>query len=431
MRDKKSTLPLKKAMQNIKINKFGGASVRSAKAIRDLLAIIKSIDGKQVVVVSAMGKTTNKLELLTKLWFDGNSDYISIFNEIKNDHLAISAELFGEKHDEIEHTFDALFELLQKPSSLDYNYEYDKIVSFGEILSTKIVAKYLSSQLNNVTWLDIRTILKTDQIFREASVDWELSAKMTSKTISFATTDIYVTQGFIGSTKSNLTTTLGREGSDYTAAALAWLLNSESVTVWKDVPGIMNADPKWLENPTKIDKLSYAETVELSYYGAKVIHPKTLRPLQQKGIPLYVKSFLNPTLQGTEINNLHHKHNTPFYIRKENQVLVTLYPQDFSFMEHHNIQLIQGILSEYRLQVNLIQMSALSFSFCFDQSPQIWDALKDALSNLFRLKFNTCTELITIRHYNEDAIERVTNNTKVFLEQKTRKTVQFVLEAKR
>ena len=331
-------------MQSIQIHKFGGASVKNAEAVKALSKIVQPFQEKHIIVVSAMGKTTNNLEIMINRWFKSDSCYLETFNEIKEYHQSIIDDLFYKNCRVVNDEFSLLEELLDQSPSLDYNFEYDKIVSFGEIISTKIVAKYLEMTNGHIEWMDVRTVLKKDQTFKKATVKWELSSKLISKHFTFNTTNAYVTQGFIGSTKHNLTTTLGREGSDYTAAALAWLLNAQSVTVWKDVPGIMNADPKWHNNPVKIDHLSYSETVELSYFGAKVIHPKTLRPLQQKDIPLFVRSFVDPTLKGTEINNNIHHHNIPFYIRKENQILITLFPQDFTFMEHNNISKIQNII---------------------------------------------------------------------------------------
>jgi aspartate kinase len=414
----------------IKINKFGGASVCNATAVKKVAEIIASIEGQLVIVVSAMGKTTNNLEKMLRLWFDQNPDFWAAYKDMKSYHQNIIDELFGANCVTFDEDFDALKTLLQELPSMDFNFEYDKIVSFGEIISTKIVARYLQQKTQDVLWVDVRKTLKTDQVFREATVDWELSSSQAKKSFSFEGNRILVTQGFIGSTINNLTTTLGREGSDYTAAALAWLLDAHSVTVWKDVPGIMNADPKWLPDAVTLDQLSYSETVELSFFGAKVIHPKTLRPLQQKNIPLYVRSFVDPNIKGTSICNTAAQQGIPFYIQKENQILVTLYPQDFSFMAYDNITTIHEIFNQFRLNVNLIQMSALSYSICFDNKPEVWEPLKQSLSKVFSIKYNTAVELITIRHYDNNAIENVTKNAKVFLEQKTRVTVQFVLEPK-
>lgn len=416
-------------MTPIKINKFGGASILNAASVKKMVEIVKTFDSKSVLVLSAMGKTTNALEQLTDLWFEQNTDFWIIFSEVKNYHQTIIYELFGGVVDDFDVDFVYLEELLKTSPSLDYDYEYDKIVPLGEIISTKIIARYMQQYVTNVKWVDIRKVLKTDHIFREATVDWNLSSKLVTNEFSFDEHQLIVTQGFIGSTTSNLTTTLGREGSDYTAAALAWLLNAKSVTVWKDVPGIMNADPKWLDNTVSIANLSYSETVELSYYGAKVIHPKTLRPLQQKNIPLYVKSFVEPTIAGTTISCQETQHNIPCFIRKENQILVTVFPQDFNFIGSDNIKAIHNLLDSYRLHINLTQMSALSYSFCFDSKPEIWKELLEHLTKSFAVKYNTAAELLTIRHYTEEAIETLLNKTKIFIEQRTRKTAQFVVAA--
>lgn len=416
--------------REIKINKFGGASVCSARSIRKVAEIINGIEGQLVVVVSAMGKTTNNLETILNLWFNNDMSFWGVFNDIKRYHQNIIDDLFGTGCNLFEQDFKELESMLTDPPSLDYNFEYDKIVSFGELLSTKIVSQFIQKSSREVRWFDIRKVLKTDHVFREATIDWELSKSLIKKSFTFGSYRIIVTQGFIGSTMSNLTTTLGREGSDYTAGVLAWVLDAHSVTVWKDVPGIMNADPKWLPEASTLERLSYSEAVELSFYGAKVIHPKTLRPLQQKNIPLFVKSFVDSTLPGSIIDKSDDGQNCPFYIRKENQILVTLYPQDFTFMGYDNITSIHEIFNQYRLKINLIQMSALSYSVCFDNKPEIWDSLKKSLSELFKIKYNTAVELITIRHYNDRAIENVIKNVNVFLEQKTRVTVQFVVSLK-
>ncbi len=415
--------------KNIQVHKFGGASVSSADAVKHMATIVKNFNTNVVIVVSAMGKTTNALERLVNAYFNQDPSVEAILEEVKKYHLSIIEPLFGDAAI-FNSEFDSLRKLIEEEHSLDYNFEYDRIVSFGELLSTKIVARYLQQTIPSLQWIDIRHCLKTDNIYREASVDWELSNTLVNKTFHFKDTQFYLTQGFLGSTIHNNTTTLGREGSDYTAAALAYLLEADAVSVWKDVPGIMNADPKWLPEAVSLRSLSYSETVELTYYGAKVIHPKTLRPLQLKNIPLFVRSFVDPTHPGTQIGKHGEDQGIPFYIRKENQILVTLHPQDFSFIAYENFQTIHEIFYKFRLKINLIQMSALSYSVCFDNKPEVWLSLRNTLSKSFQLKYNDNVELITIRHYTPDSIDKVISNAKVYLEQRTRVTAQFVVGPK-
>lgn len=415
-------------MSKLEIHKFGGASVRDAASVRRVCGIVAGLPKPAVVVVSAMGKTTNALETIVDLWFRGDARYFEELIELKSFHLKIVRDLFSADLHEFNSCFTNLDKALQAAPTADFGYEYDRIVPFGELLSTTIVAAYLRKQLGKARWFDVRTALRTDNAFREATVDWGASSLLASELFSFGEHEIIVTQGFIGSTSDNRTTTLGREGSDYTAAALAWLLDASSVTVWKDVPGIMDADPKWMPQASPVPQLSYSETVELAFFGAKVIHPKTLRPLQLKSIPLYVRSFNDISAPGTQIGQVAPGQETPFYIRKENQILVTLVPRDFTFMGYGNLTAIHDVFHRNRLNVNLMQMSALSYSVCFDYRPELWEAVRVELSNDFGLRYNTEVELVTVRHCDTAAIERVTRGRRVMLEQRTRKTAQFVLE---
>lgn len=318
--------------------------------------------------------------------------------------------------------------MLPRNHRLSYDYEYDRIVSFGELISTTIVAAYLQTQCARVKFVDIRNYLKTDDNYREGNVDLKLSHRLVNDVFNFKNSDLYVTQGFIAGTLTNQTTTLGREGSDYTAALLANLLDAESVTIWKDVPGVMNADPKRYTEVQVIPKLSYKEAIELSYCGASVIHPKTVKPIQNKRIPLYVKSFVNPDLQGSVIEEVLGKLDLPpVYINKANQVLLTLTPRDFSFIAEEKLSKIFAILASYRIKVSLIQTSAISFSLCIDYNPAIFKNLVAELQDEYEVLYNTDVELITIRHYTKDIVEKLVGEKVVFVEQRNRLTARFVV----
>ncbi len=413
--------------------KFGGASVNSAEGVRNFVRIVQSHKKETIVVLSAMGKTTNALERIAVDFFHKKDTIASQLEALKKYHLDIVEELFTNKEDvvfiKIERLFGQLTAYLEKTPSLNYDFDYDQIVAFGELLSTTIVSEFLRLNGTQNRWIDIRTCLKTDDTFREGKVDWQLSSKLIRKAFNFNNTFVYITQGFIGGTITNLTTTLGREGSDYTAAVLSNILDVEEVTIWKDVPGIMNADPKWLPNAVKVDRISYHEAIELAFYGGKVIHPKTIQPLQQKKIPLRVRSFVNYTEAGTLISTASDatRGSTPIFIRKQNQVLISIRPTDFSFMVEENLSGIFGMFSKYRIKVNLIQNSAISFSVCIDNPEERLERLVQELSQNFIVKYNSGVELITIRHQNEEAVERMITDRKILLEQRSRDTAQFVL----
>ncbi len=413
--------------------KFGGASVNSAEGVRNFVRIVQSLKKETIVVLSAMGKTTNALERIAADFFHKKGTAASQLEVLKKYHLDIVEELFTNKEDvvfvKMERLFDQLTAYLEKTPSLNYDFDYDQITAFGELLSTTIVSEFLRLSGTQNRWIDIRTCLKTDDTFREGKVDWQLSSKLIRSTFNFNNTFVYITQGFIGGTTTNLTTTLGREGSDYTAAVLSNILDVEEVTIWKDVPGIMNADPKWLPDAVKVDRISYHEAIELAFYGGKVIHPKTIQPLQQKKIPLRVRSFVNYTETGTLISTASDatRGSCPIFIRKQNQVLISIRPTDFSFIVEENLSGIFGMFSKYRIKVNLIQNSAISFSVCIDNPEERLERLVQELSQNFMVKYNSGVELITIRHQNEEAVERMITNRKILLEQRSRDTAQFVL----
>ncbi|MCG8702417.1 MAG: aspartate kinase [Bacteroidales bacterium] len=414
----------------MRVFKFGGASVKDAQSIINLASIEKNITEPLVIVISAMGKTTNAMERLVDAYFNKTVDLFSIFEEIKKYHLDISNELFKkskEKPEEFLAVIDSLEEKIKQEPSLDFNFEYDQVVSYGELLSTTLISAYLNNCGIYNKWVDIRKGLRTDNHFCEAKVDFELSSIHIPNLFDFTTERIFITQGFIGSTSKNLTTTLGREGSDYTAALLAYFLNAQSVTVWKDVPGILNADPKWFDDTVRINQLNYTDAIELAFYGASVIHPKTIQPLQTKGIPLYVRSFKNPGEQGTTIGNVIYDSLIPSFIFKVDQVLLEICPNNLSFITEENLQYIFAILFKYELKVNLMQNTAVNFKICVDNhSDKIAYVLKE-LDSKYHIDKTEQLELITIRYYNQETIDRVLINKEVIVEHRSKRTIQMVV----
>lgn len=414
------------------IYKFGGASVRDAESIKNILQILNSQKTNLIIVVSAMGKTTDALELLCNNYFNKTGKTAQALQNVKDYHFNIIRNLFGDTDREIYDKAESLFSILQTildtEPSLCYDYEYDRIISFGELLSTTIIGAYLDKQGRKVKFTDIRKCIKTDLNYRNANVDLELSAQLCRKVFTFQDTFMYITQGFIAGTTTNQTTTLGREGSDYTAALLANLLDAENVTIWKDVPGIMSADPKIYDNTEIIPKLSYREAIELSNFGAKVIHPKTIKPIQNKKIPLYVRSFLHPDTPGSVIRDLEEKLKLPpIYINKDHQLLLTLTPRDFSFIAEEKLSTIFSILAKYRLKLNLMQNSAISFSFCIDCIEAVFDNFINELKGEYEILYNKDVRLITIRHYNENIIRQLIRDKVILVEQRSRLTARFVV----
>lgn len=414
------------------VYKFGGASVKDADGVKNLFKIINTQKENLIIVVSAMGKMTDALEVLCNAYFHKTGDTASAFLRIKDFHQNIINDLFGTSADEVTRLTDNLYcelqNILDSDPSLSYDYEYDRIICFGELLSTTIISAYMEKQGRKAKFIDIRKCLITDQNYRNACVNLDLSSQLCRKTFSFQDTFMYITQGFIAGTTTNQTTTLGREGSDYTAALLANLLDAESVTIWKDVPGIMNADPKLYKDTEIISKMSYKEAIELSNCGAKVIHPKTIKPLQNKGIPLYVRSFLYPESHGSVIRELDERLNLPpIFIDKGNQLLLTLSPRDFSFIAEEKLSRIFAILAKYRLRLNLMQTSAITFSFCIDLNEAIFESFINELHDEYEVLYNKNVRLLTIRHYNEDVIARLTANKNILVEQRSRLTARFVV----
>lgn len=416
----------------MQVSKFGGASVKDANAVRNLVRIVEGLEKPLVVVISAMGKTTNAMEALVESYFSGNDAKLKErFRNIIAYHEKIAKDLFGEVDiPELRPFYDcveSLSQRLEQQPSLHFDYEYDQIVSYGELFSTLLVNAYLKYSGIRTQWIDVRQILKTDDLYRNANVDWSLTNKLMAEAFTFEEVDVYVTQGFIGGTISNITTTLGREGSDYTAAIIGNVMNAERVTVWKDVPGVLNADPRIFPNAQKIDTLSYAETIELSYYGAQVIHPKTLKPLQNKQIPLYVKSFLNPDLPGTIIQQEGGNNNMPIYILRKNQVFLTLSPRDFSFITEGNLSEILAVFNEFHVRINLLQTSALNFTACVDNGRELMPLLEKLKEQLV-VRYNDNVELLTIRHYTQSIIQEKLKGRTVIDSQITRINARFVIK---
>ncbi len=415
----------------MKVYKFGGASVKDAEGIRNLTTIVSAESDNLLVVVSAFGKTTNALENVLRAWLNDEENYNALLERVYNEHLIIINELFGENSivkGKIDSIFTSLRDYLLMAVNGNYDFEYDQIVSYGEIWSTIIVEAFLKLSGIDTKWIDIRELLMTDDRFRDASILWSECTGRIRTNFDFSKKRIYVTQGFIGGTVSGNTTTLGREGSDYTAAILANMLDAESVTVWKDVPGILNADPKWLPDAQKLDEISYKEAVEMTFSGAKVIHPKTIKPLHNKNIPLYVRSFLVPGGKGTVIKaDATLKKIIPVYIKKEDQILISILPKDFSFVMGDNLSRIFHSFLENGIKVNLVEASAVSIDVCVDDERPKVDALINSLIVEFSAVYNEKVEMLSIRHYTQEAINRITAGRKILLEQRTRSTVRFVV----
>ena len=413
--------------------------MNSADAVRNMAQIVKqhlTAGEPLVVVVSAMGKTTNLLEKLVP-GVTPKEDAARLRQQLENYHREIAYALMPDNKDvqndisTILVRFDATIKQLQKGKG-EYNYSYDQTVSNGEVLSTTIIAHYLNGIGVKTMLADARQLIITDDHYREGHVDWEFT-KGTCRLIMDAAKgyDVVLTQGFIGSVKnSDKTTTLGREGSDYSAAILAYCLDAESVTIWKDVPGFLNADPKYFDDTVKIGQIPYNEAIELAYYGASVIHPKTVKPIQNKGIPLYIRSFVTPESEGSAVGNYHAiSPETPLYIVKNDQILLSILPRDYSFIAEDNLQVIFGILNELGIRVNLMQNSALSFSICIDNNPQRVGVLIERLKSMFRVRYNENLQLITIRYYTQEVIDSIVGGRPILLEQRSRSTEQIIVPA--
>lgn len=423
----------------MKVFKFGGASVKNADAVKNVIHILQLHQTeKLVVVISAMGKTTNQLELVVKaLWNRDSTSFLNQIEKLHQFHLAICKELFlDENHPiylKIQEVIGGLSNRFQAQIPDNYNYEYDQIVSLGEVISTLIVEAYAQQVGLNSNWLDARKIIRTNSVFRDADVDWKRTEELINEVVkpNLDKHSIIITQGFIGHTPELLTTTLGREGSDFTAGILAYCLNAENVTIWKDVPGMLNADPKYFDNTVKLDKISFHEAIELSYYGASVIHPKTLKPLQNKNISLFVKSFVDPAAAGSEIQaSKEFDHLIPSFIFRVNQTLISFKTRDFSFIVESHLGDIFSRLSQIGAKINLMQNSALSFSILVDAEKVEIETLLTEFQKDYEIRYNEGLELVTIRHYDQATIDRVTVDKDIILEQYARSTARIVMKNK-
>ena len=415
----------------MKVFKFGGASVKDANGIRNLYQVIQKKGGQDaVVVVSAMGKMTNALEAVVEAYFEAPETIATHITQIQAYHFSHIDDLFGAEakavKSQVLDLFQELKDFVKTNKSPNRSFVYDQLVSFGELVSTTIIAAYLNVQGIETVWLDARNCVKTDAYYRDANLDWEKTQAAIKAAVKRKQTTI--TQGFIGSDSNNFTTTLGREGSDYTAAIFAYALDAESVTIWKDVPGVLNADPRIFDNTQLLHQISYREAIELAYYGASVIHPKTLQPLQRKEIPLFVKSFVKPEDPGTSVSKgqtlIPHM---PCFILKKDQVLLRMSSLDFSFIVEDSISAIFALLHQYQMRVELIQNSAISFSVCIHNKYNRLPELIKELESKFKVTAHQGVNLYTIRHFDGRALDRIRNNgKKVLLEQRTQETVQLV-----
>ena len=416
----------------MKVFKFGGASIKDYKSIIRLSRIIrKENHDRMIIIVSAMGKTTNSIEKLVLSYLNSSKDFKDKLELIKNFHLDIIKNLFKKNNSSITNIVQAVFDEIDKflktNKETDYNLIYDQIVSYGEILSSIIISKYLNFIGLKSKWVDARSCIVTDEYYRDANVDLERTSKSLKKNIRGK--GLFVSQGFIGSNKKSYTTTLGREGSDYSAAIFAHALDAESVTIWKDVRGVLNADPRYFNKTKLLNKISYEEAIELAFYGASIIHPKTLQPLKKKSIPLFVKSFLSPSREGTLISKKDYKvRNIPSHIVKWNRVLLKISSKDFSFIVEKKISLIFSMLSKYKMKVELIQNSAISFSVVLNNKYQRLDELLKELRENFKVSVDKEVSLFTIRHFNRNSLKHIKKlNHNILLEQRTYETLQLVL----
>lgn len=410
----------------MKVFKFGGASVKDADSVKNVAKVLETQGfEKCLLVVSAMGKTTNALEKVVEYYFK-KEDFHSEIEKIKQSHLEITKGLFAENHsifNEVALFFDDLEAFLRRNKSPNYNFVYDQVVSCGEMISSKILSDYLNDIGFANSWLDARDYIKTDDSYREGVVNWLETEANVSK---LSKEQSYVTQGFIGSEDNNFTVTLGREGSDYSAAIFAYCLNADAMTIWKDVPGVMTGDPRKFENVTLLSNISYEEAIEMAYYGASVIHPKTLQPLKQKNIPFYVKSFVEPMKPGTKVGNSDKNQSEESYILKENQVLINISTRDFSFIAEDHISQIFNLLAKHKVKVSLMQNSAISLALCLEDKFGKIDVVSEELNQKFNTDLVKNVSLYTVRNANLDELSKFYENKKVLLEQISKQTVQIV-----
>jgi aspartate kinase len=414
----------------MRIFKFGGASVKNANGVKNLVRVLEHEGTKNTfVIVSAMGKMTNAFEKVTNAYINDAKELKNSINEIQKFHQEIVDNLFKNEHSihqEVNELFGKLQGFLIQNTTREYNYVYDQVVCFGELLATKIISSFLKESGIKNNWLDIRAIIKTDSNFRNAAVNWE-ETQLKIKQLNQQ--ELYITQGFISQDLKGNTTTLGREGSDFTAGILAYCLDAKSVTIWKDVDGILNADPRVFEKTTLLKQISYQEAIEMAFYGASVIHPKTIKPLENKRIPLYVRSFENLGNSGTKVSKgVSLKPKTSCFIVKKNQILVSISAKDFSFMVEKNLSYIFKLLDQYKLKVNLIQNSAISFSVCIEDNYSSFVSFYNELNPSFKVRFNENVSMFTIRHFDSKSIKEIEKKGTVLLKQISRETVQLIID---
>ncbi len=416
----------------MRIFKFGGASVKDAEGVENVVKVLQEVGHENtLVVVSAMGKCTNAMEAIVNAYFDDKNNLTSALQEVIDYHTGILNQLFKNKNHPVYNNVKVLFDEVQGflvwNKSPNYNFVYDQVVGYGELASTTIISAYLNEIGMQNNWLDVRNLVKTDNSYRDPSVNWEKTQKNVTAFVDKKI--LNVTQGFLGSDDNNFTTTLGREGSDYTAAILAYCLNANSVTIWKDVPGVLNADPRHFKETQLLNKISYREAIELAFYGASVIHPKTLQPLQGKEIPLHVKSFLHPKNPGTTVGKgIGIEPEVPCYIVKKDQVLMKLSSLDFSFIVEDSISELFKMFHDHKMKVDLIQNSAISFSVCVDNKFGRLNELLNTLKSRFKVVHHEDVSLYTIRHFDDKALDTILNGYEVLLEQRGKETLQVVVK---
>ncbi|KQC30309.1 aspartate kinase [Flagellimonas eckloniae] len=416
----------------MRVFKFGGASVKDANGVRNVVKVLQEVGHEDTfVIISAMGKTTNAMEKVIAAYFKDKQSVSTSLQEVIDYHQSIISDLFQNKNHVVYGKVKALFEeaksFLLRNKSPKNAFVYDQVVGYGELVSTTIVSEYLMVVGIPNVWQDVRGLIKTNNSYRDASVNWDRTQKEVSTKVDM--TKLNISQGFLGSDDNNFTTTLGREGSDYTAAILGYCLNADSVTIWKDVPGVLNADPRNFEETQLLDYISYREAIELAFYGASVIHPKTLQPLQRKEIPLHVKSFINPTGEGTTVGKgIGISPKVPCFIVKKNQVLLKLSSLDFSFIVENNISEIFKMFHDHRMKVDLIQNSAISFSVCLDNKFNGLETMLNELKRKFKVVCHENVSLYTIRHFDDKAVKSLQNGRSVLVEQHGKETVQLVVK---
>ncbi len=419
----------------MKVFKFGGASASTVERIKQIPAILQSFAGEKIlIVISAMGKTTNALEKVVEAFcHNKKEEALQLFGIVKKNHLTTAKYLLVKQYNATEKQLNDLYTevewLLHDKPQKEFDYYYDQIVCAGELLSTTIISAYLNEEAILNEWIDVRDIFRTDANFRDANIDLDYTARKVKEIVLplFHDTDIVITQGFIGSTDENESTTLGREGSDYSAAVFANMLDAESQTIWKDVEGVMNADPKQFPDAQFIAELNYDEVIEMAFYGAQVIHPKTIKPLQNKGIPLYVKCFLDPLLPGTVIHKKHIKDLPPIIVLKQEQALVHLHSKDFSFVGEQPTADLYNLFAQIKIKPNLIQSGAVNLQVCMDDKAEKLDKLASAASAIFDVQIEKGLTLLTIRHYDNGTLNKLTEGKQIVLKQQSAETVQVLM----